>query len=428
MNEKAIRQLRTKFILLSMLGLSLTMLVIGSLIFLTNMSLTHRQINKALDYLIEHDGDFPEESDMSELAPEPGHRYNFIRFFGEFANQYSQIQSLLYGSTRCFALLYDEEGNVTELKTHNMPDFGAEEASSFAALALAHPGRTRSSGNYYYRAGKTSEGLSIVVFLDAAAQIDNLFRLMYSALSLITLGILITLIFVRILSERAIRPEIENAELQKRFITNASHELKTPLAVIKANAEMQELLSGENEWTQSTLRQVDRLNGLVQNLVMITRAQEKEEASREDLDATKILSETTETFRPVAESEGKHLESSIPEGLSFHATDSELRQLASLLLDNAIKYCDENGTISVTASRKGKVLTFSVSNHYADGKNVDYNRFFERFYREDSSHNVDQGGYGIGLSIARSLVERYDGSIRAEWKEGIIRFVCMLKE
>jgi signal transduction histidine kinase len=230
-------------------------------------------------------------------------------------------------------------------------------------------------------------------------------------------------------------------EQQKQFITNASHELKTPLAVIKANTEMQEMMDGESEWSQSTLRQVDRMTGLIGNLVQIARAQEMTDGELAPTDIAAAVSETADSFAPVAASDGKKLEKESPDSLVTKCSDSSMRQLTSLLIDNAIKYCDDGGTIKVelTRSRRGAVLT--VSNDYAEGANVDYTRFFERFYRQDEAHTILAGtvagssegssgertgksGYGIGLSIAESLVKSMKGSIDVSWDKGRILFTC----
>ncbi|MDD6550639.1 MAG: HAMP domain-containing sensor histidine kinase, partial [Lachnospiraceae bacterium] len=214
----------------------------------------------------------------------------------------------------------------------------------------------------------------------------------------------------------------------KQFITNASHELKTPLAVIKANTQVQEMMNGKDEWSESTMHQVDRMTGLIQNLVTIVRAEEKEDAGdRTDTDISEAIRDTVKSYAPVAENAGETLNQNIGDGIHMNAVESQIRQLATLLIDNAIKYCDEKGTIDVTVIQKGRGIRLSVSNSYADGKNVDYSKFFERFYRADQSHNVDKGGYGIGLSIAESLVKQYNGSINASWKDGIITFDCILK-
>jgi signal transduction histidine kinase len=277
--------------------------------------------------------------------------------------------------------------------------------------------------------GDLEDGGKIIVFLDFSRQLKIIGRILNIALLLVTSGLVVAAFVVRILSFRLVRPEVRAAEQQKAFITNASHELKTPLAVIRANTEVETMLNGENEWNQSTMRQVDRMTGLIQNLVMIARAEENAKNSeRREINVTAITRETVQTFHAVAEQEKLKLENKVRDGLVMKADESQIRQLLTLLIDNAIKYCDKNGSILVSAERRGKMIRLQVSNSYENGKNVDCSRFFDRFYREDTAHTQeDKGGFGIGLSIAESLVRQYKGTIDATWNNGVISFVCQLR-
>ena len=183
------------------------------------------------------------------------------------------------------------------------------------------------------------------------------------------------------------------------------------------------------------------MTGLIGNLVQIVRAQEMTDGELALTDVALAVSETVDSFAPVAVSEGKKLEKEVPDSLVIRSNDSSMRQLTSLLVDNAIKYCDDGGTIRVelNRSRRGAVLT--VSNDYAEGANVDYSRFFERFYRKEEAHTISAGGtsdsnagkhggsaaksgYGIGLSIAESLVKSMKGDIGVSWSKGRILFTC----
>jgi signal transduction histidine kinase len=175
------------------------------------------------------------------------------------------------------------------------------------------------------------------------------------------------------------------------------------------------------------MRQVDRMSGLIGNLVQIARAEERADKSRmTSLPLSRCVAETADTFEPVATSDSKKLVREIADDVTIIADEGAMRQLVSLLIDNAIKYCDAGGTVTVHLDRKGKSARLTVSNDYKDGAGVDYNRFFERFYREDASHNTEKGGYGIGLSIAESIVRQYDGSIGVSWANGVISFTCLL--
>ena len=170
------------------------------------------------------------------------------------------------------------------------------------------------------------------------------------------------------------------------------------------------------------------MNGLIRNLVMISKAQELEDKTElGSIDVTSVVEESVKTFEPVASQEGITLVTELASDVTMTADASKIMQLTTILVDNAIKYCDEKGTVSVNLvqPKKGSVR-LSVTNSYKDGENVDYNKFFERFYREDKSHNIDKGGYGIGLSIADNLCRQYKGSIKASWKNGEISFTCIL--
>jgi len=274
---------------------------------------------------------------------------------------------------------------------------------------------------------ETDEGFA-AAFIDGTYETSALSRLFYISLIVGAAGLIITFILVMHFSRVAIAPEIENSNRQKNFITNASHELKTPLAVIRANTEMQQMINGEDEWSESTLRQVDHLDGLIANLVMISKAQEMEDKSEmSEIDVSDAVRTSVQAFESLAAQSKLTLITQVPDNIRMVADASKIMQLTTLLVDNAIKYCDEGGMVKVELSSLKKLgVKLVVTNTYKSGANIDYNKFFDRFYREDQSHNIDRGGYGIGLSIAENICNQYKGSIRANWKNGEISFICQL--
>ena len=434
MTEHEIKRIQNRFIMTSTLTLFCVMLIMGGFIYLFGTITIRNEAQQIMRYIVENDGDLPkpdtiqdneEESHDSDSDEEDTDDPSFTEtmewslqsifgvgdFFGETPDSYY--------TTRYFAVLFDESETVSLIKTFHFGNFG----------------------RYYYYCADRESGGTIVVYLDRTEQLSLMRRVLISVLSILGLGTFLSFFIMRLLSKGFVRTEVENVEKQKQFITNASHELKTPLAVIKANTEMQEMMDGESEWSQSTLRQVDRMTGLIGNLVQIARAQEMTDGELAPTDIAAAVLETADSFAPVAASDGKKLEKEIPDSLVTKSSDSSMRQLTSLLIDNAIKYCDDGGTIKVelTRSRRGAVLT--VSNDYAEGANVDYTRFFERFYRQDEAHTISAGtvtgssegssgertgksGYGIGLSIAESLVKSMKGSIDVSWNKGRILFTC----
>ncbi len=221
---------------------------------------------------------------------------------------------------------------------------------------------------------------------------------------------------------------LEAVKTRQDFTANVSHELKTPLAVIRANTELEMMMHGEDEWNESTMNQVDRMTGLISNLVLIAKADEKaNKEGRSDVDVSDAVAKAAEAFAPVAKQNGKTLTKDIPGEIHMVASESQIQQLVTLFVDNAIKYCDDGGEIKVTLHQKGKGVKIAVSNNYAEGKDVDYTRFLDRFYREDQSHNIDKGGFGIGLSIADSIVRQYRGKLDVSYQDGVIEFSAVLK-
>ena len=196
--------------------------------------------------------------------------------------------------------------------------------------------------------------------------LENVNKVTTNTLILTVLALVVAFIAVFAFSKRAIKPEIENANRQQKFMTNASHELKTPIAVIRANTELTEMLSGETEWTQSTLKQVDRLEGLVRDLMTIVRGEERESAEQQlsDVDVAAVVGKAVDSFKGMAQQNGKNLETAIADGVKLRGSEASIEQLTCLLVDNAIKYCDEGGAIDVNLSpaRIGRGCTLSVTN------------------------------------------------------------------
>ncbi|MBQ3789662.1 MAG: HAMP domain-containing histidine kinase [Lachnospiraceae bacterium] len=445
MSEQSIKKLKRRFLLIAMISFVAVMLLMGGFIYILNVCLTRAEIRHVLLYIAENDGAVPDMTPVS--VPGVKGRFRNPAFYqgdGEDTSDDDMAHRLeglfrlgggynspeFFYSTRYFAVLYDGSDLVEDVIVNHMASVSSETAVELATQARKRFFKFGSFGDYYYLNTARKEGGRIVVYLDSTAQIFMNNRILYIALSFLCLGSVITYLMMRVLVGRLIKPEIRNAELQKQFLTNASHELKTPLSVIRANTELMEMSGGENEWTQATLRQVDRLQGLVDHLVDFSRAQEQDSGKkRKKIDVSVIVKETAESMRSVAEQAGIRLKVDVNDKVRCSAAEEDIRQLTSLLADNAIKYCDPEGTVTVELSSSGlknKGMDLSVSNHFADGKGVDYDRFFERFYRADESHNTEKGGYGIGLSIAEQLVKRYRGTIDVSWEDGVITFDCQL--
>ena len=413
MTPQAIAKMRRTFIAIATASFFVAILFMGATTFASNVIIVRSQANNTIDAILDAGGNVPTREN----------------YHGEGFQEEAS-----YG-LRFFTVSFDPKGNVTDIDLSHVNLIGKEEAIAISEVA-ADPDRIVGLSqyeNYMYKEGPTENG-SMVVFLDCSFQLENVNKVTTNTLILTVLALVVAFIAVFAFSKRAIKSEIENANRQQKFMTNASHELKPPIAVIRANTELTEMLSGETEWTQSTLNQVDRLEGLVRDLMTIVRGEERESAEQQlsDIDVAAVVGKAVDSFKGMAQQNGKHLETSLADGVKLRGSEASIEQLTCLLVDNAIKYCDEGGSIDVSLSPGllgllGHGCTLSVTNDYAEGADVDYRRFFDRFYRADESHE-NQQGYGIGLSVAESICERYHGSIKASWKAGKITFTCVLKD
>ena len=413
MTPQRIAKMRRTFIAIATASFFVAILFMGATTFASNVIIVRSQANNTIDAILDAGGNVPTREN----------------YHGEGFQEEAS-----YG-LRFFTVSFDTKGNVTDIDLSHVNLIGKEEAIAISEVA-ADPDRIVGLSqyeNYMYKEGPTENG-SMVVFLDCSFQLENVNKVTTNTLILTVLALVVAFIAVFAFSKRAIKSEIENANRQQKFMTNASHELKTPIAVIRANTELTEMLSGETEWTQSTLNQVDRLEGLVRDLMTIVRGEERESAEQQlsDIDVAAVVGKAVDSFKGMAQQNGKNLETSLADGVKLRGSEASIEQLTCLLVDNAIKYCDEGGSIDVSLSPGllgllGHGCTLSVTNDYAEGADVDYRRFFDRFYRADESHE-NQQGYGIGLSVAESICERYHGSIKASWKAGKITFTCVLKD
>ena len=288
------------------------------------------------------------------------------------------------------------------------------------------------NGYFLYQRVKENDGRVMIVVLDSTREMNSARTLARMSFGIGLACLILFFILVAVLSEKAVEPVIRNMESQKQFITNASHELKTPIAIISANTEVLEMMEGENEWTASTMNQVQRLSGLVNNLITLSKMGEGSKEDYRLVDYSDCLKKIAESFSPLITKEGKNFSREIEDDIFVQGRKSELEEIANILLDNAVKYCDDGGEIrlSLTLARSGlnmsRMASLTVSNSYRDDEKVDCRRFFERFYREDSSHSSQKSGYGIGLSMAQGFVEEYKGKISASWKDGMISFLVKL--
>lgn len=409
------RKLKIRFILLASAAIVCILLTMIAVLNSVRFLQTNGEIQAVLNILSANNGDFPSVEETAE----------------SLQNDRITIDTIY--QYRYFSVVYKEDKTLYSTNLDHLSNLSKEQALSYANKVIKN---SRSSGVFkvgsqFYSYQITQDSKSkryLLVVLDSTNYLESRNDFFWLSIQLCFYSFIFFVLVVSGFSNFAIRPYIKNYENQKRFITNAGHELKTPLAIISANTELQELMTGENEWTESTKDQVKRLSNLINQMVVLARLEEQPDVTLVDVNFSEVVKKVAGNFKSVIEKAGKKYEIKLQEDIHVKATEDELYELVSILIDNACKYCDDDGQIFVTLTKakRGKRARLTVANSYADGKNVDYSRFFDRFYREDESHNQKQPGYGIGLSMAESLVRIFKGRIWVSYKKGLIGFTVLL--
>ena len=241
----------------------------------------------------------------------------------------------------------------------------------------------------------------------------TLFRLI--SLAILLISMIATFFIVNIFSKIALKPVEESYNKQKRFITDASHEIKTPLAIIDANTDIIEIENGESEWTKSTKNQVSRLVDLTNSLVSLARMDEDSIAfDMVEFSLSNLIEEEYFNYLPLANIKNKNIKIDIEKNIKYCGNEQYIRQMIGIFLDNAVKYSLENNTILVKLKNNNKKKIITIENKAENiEKNKNYDFLFERFYRMDSSRNSSTGGHGVGLSLAKSIVTMHKGKVVA---------------
>ena len=409
-----IRDLRKKFILVAMLS---TMLVLTAIMGVVNFSNYREMLDRADEMtalLEQNDGKFPEEPswhEQDDTETPPAKPENDEKDKSRFS-----VETPF--ETRYFTVTVDENGEVTDCDLDRIAAVDEETAEEYTQTAQQKNKTTGFQGIYRYRVTETEDGAKYV-FLDCRREISNFRTVLVTTISVSLLGLAAVFVLVVIFSRMVFRPVEESIQKQKRFIIDASHELKTPLTIIDANIEVMEMESGESQWTKSTRKQIQRLSGLVQQLVTLSRLDEEKGLEEKcEFNLSEAVSECVQPYESLAQTREKNLTLNIEEDITYTGDERSIRQLAGILMDNAVKYSSENGNITLTLKKKGKKIFLEVYNDADDLPQGKLDVLFERFYRLDSSRNSGTGGSGIGLSMAKAIVQAHKGKITAENKNG----------
>ena len=411
-----INRLRRKFILICAVSIFAVIILVFGGIAVLNVSSMNKTLDTLTDSLSEGKGRFPdsfgdrfpvhggrpEKPDMDFITPET--RY----------------------ATRHFTVWLDENGDVIRSNTDFIHSISEEDAQEYARRAVRTQANRGWISVYRYKVFADGRGTA-VVFVDGTVNRSAMLQSLLIAGAVLIAAAVVSLSLIALLSGRVVKPIAESYEKQKQFVTDANHELKTPLTLILTNVDIAEAEVGQNEWLSDIRVEGQRMADLVNQLVALSRMDEENSPLQLRLvPLSQLVTDTAAEFEVLAADRGKEIITEIEPDLTVLADESLMRRLMGILMDNAVKYCDAGGRISVTLQKR-RYTILTVENTYAAVDSVKLSRLFDRFYRADKARTY-AGGFGVGLSIARSIMEKHRGEITAYNKEdAIIGFRVVFK-
>ncbi len=392
-------KLRWRFVLVAMVAIATVMVIVLTSINLANIYKMNKNSDELLSIISDNDGQMPfnehKGSDdrlfkRAELGPE-----------GRYLNRY-------------FTVRVSDTETIVSIDNINIAADVSDDAIKYVSEILEGKQSKGTVDDYRYLVSE-KDATSLIVFLNISKEQDINKNFLTVSLVVLLISLFIVFLLLVFLSKKAVRPFVDNLNSQKEFINNASHEIKTPLAILSANNEVLEMVSGENQWTISNKNQIRRLKYLIEQMLMISTFEENAgNFVFQEFDFSKALKDAVSEFS--AMNTNMDLKTNIQDDVYIRADKGSIAQLINILLENAFKYVNDKGNILIELS-KSKDVVFSVSNSCDLENSQDLSKIFDRFYRLDEARTREKGGNGMGLSIAKVITEKHNAKILAEVDE-----------
>lgn len=392
-----IKKLKIKLIILSNSAVLIFLILIVSCMNIINYHNIVKECDNIIEIILNNHGSMPGFKLPPHMSPEVPYE------------------------SRYFSITLDNNGKVIDCDVSRVTSIDYNDALKYKDIVMQINKSKAFINDYRYNI-KNEDDSTLIVFLDSGRKLDSFYSFLTTSCLISILGFLIIFIIIFFISDKIINPFKENYIKQKKFITNASHEIKTPLTIINANIELLEMEYGNNDCLNDIQEQVIRLRELTDKLVSLSRIEENSDNLKMiESPISDIIVEVINNFKSLSLSNNKNIIYNVDEMVTMTCNDNSIRQLLSILLENAIKYSPSNSDINIDFHKQNNNLIFKISNtsiYKLDVKNI--KNIFDRFYRLDSSRNSNTGGYGIGLSIVKAIVNSHNGKVIANVKENNI--------
>lgn len=410
-----IKRLRTKFVILSTVSLVLLL----AIIIISGSFLNYRELVVNADMV------------LAKIAGNGGHPIHMVppekkdfpkdddfEWHDGFLGNRMMSPEIMY-EARFFTVNISKSGKIMSVNTESIAMVDDDDVEDYVELAQMKSSVKGFIDDFRY-IKIHNDNDTCIIFLDCGRNLRTFRNSVFVNCLISFVGLLAIFIIIVFFSKRIVAPVAESYEKQKQFISIAGHEIKTPITIIDADAEILSMEIGDdNEWLQDICSQTRRMSALTNDLLKLSRMDEnKQQFTMIDFPISDVVGETVQSFQTLAHSNGRHIETEITPMLSYCGDEDGIRQVVGIILDNAIKYTkvNEDGScddIILKLEKKNHSIVLSVRNHAETVGDEQLRQFFDRFYRTEKSRDSEKGGYGLGLSIAKSIVEAHKGRISA---------------
>ncbi len=405
-----IKKLRKRFIILATISLFFLLFIIMLSSSLLSYHSLIKDADEILQTLVDNAGRFPKGDRLKKTKPEDEKLQK-----PNFQKDKKKMSPEISYESRFFTAFVLEDSDKVVLNMDQIAAIDEEEARHILEEVQKCSDENGFYGDYRYWKSGTDRGF-LFVFLDCGRKLDTFWKMVWINIMISVLAFVAVVGILMVLSGKIVRPVAEAYEKQKQFISVAGHEMKTPLTIIDADSELLRMDTGEdNEWLEDICTQTKRLANLTNELLQLTRMDElRNDVVKIEFPLSDLINETVKSFQVLADKEKICFEVSVEPLLSYCGDEKQIRQLAGILLDNAIKYVSGKGPIQITLKKRKQGIVFTVENPVEYISKEQCLCFFDRFYRTEQSQRSEKGGYGLGLAIAKSIVETHGGKISAE--------------
>ena len=404
-------KLKRKFIILATISMLVLMSALCGIMNAINYSVVVKESDSTIDLLIHPD------DPAHENSPPPENSHDGIK-----DPAHGGMSPEIPYESRYFTVTVSENGEIVKTDLSKILSVDDSSVSDYTEKALSSSS-SRGFIKQFRFAKRTSGNETKIIFLDCGRKLDAFRAFLWVSVSVGLGGCVIMFAVFLLISGKIVKPIAESYEKQKRFVSDAGHEIKTPLTIINANLDLLESdgQSGEQAEELEDIRsQTKRMTELTNNLVYLSKMEESEhKPAMAEMPLSDVVSETINAFNPLIKGKNLDFSANITPDITLYGSPDAIRRLTSVLLENAVKYSPANGKLTVNLTTNKKSAVLSVFNETENEiKKEDLPHVFDRFYRTDASRNSATGGHGIGLSIAKAITEIHGGGIKAETISG----------